>query len=267
MQVQAPTLVLDQQQQQQQQMLCFGNFLNSMNSMYQKFQCNQPALNLSFPQLGQGQPSGLVVCRCKLALGSSLRRTTLLSLVLWLCRTVCRTLLSLVSSLCRTVCRTTLLSLVSSLCRTCSSQLVAQVWPKVLPLQVFSFLPRTFLLSRLRPRSRSKLRSSRRTTKACKLSKNRLSGSYRRKQKRRRKPKHRPRVKQKRRRKPKQRRKAKAQAKCKAVAKAKSKASSSKLGCLKCRGISCEVCTKPGFKGLRLTREEWLERAQQMGLK
>ncbi|CAE7904841.1 unnamed protein product, partial [Symbiodinium necroappetens] len=56
-QVQAPALVLDQQQQQQQQMLSFGHFLNSM---YQKFQCNnQAALNLSFTQPGQGQPTGL----------------------------------------------------------------------------------------------------------------------------------------------------------------------------------------------------------------
>ncbi|CAE7583780.1 unnamed protein product [Symbiodinium sp. CCMP2592] len=55
-QAQAPTLVLDQQQQQQQQMLCIGNFLNSM---HQKFQCNQPALNLSFPQPGRGQVTGL----------------------------------------------------------------------------------------------------------------------------------------------------------------------------------------------------------------
>ncbi|CAE7809272.1 unnamed protein product [Symbiodinium sp. CCMP2592] len=55
-QAQVPTLLLDQQQQQQQQMLCIGNFLNSM---YQKFQCNQPALNLSCSQPGQGQVTGL----------------------------------------------------------------------------------------------------------------------------------------------------------------------------------------------------------------
>ena len=61
--------------------------------------------------------------------------------------------------------------------------------------------------------------------------------------------------------------KAKGQAKCKAAAKAKSKASSSKLGCLTCRGFSCEVCSRAGFTGTRLTREEWLERAQQQGLK
>lgn len=261
MQVQAPTLVLDQQQQQQQQMLCFGNFLNSM---YQKFQCNQPALNLSFPQLGQGQPSGLPLQTGfgQFASQNNTAQPGALALQNGLQNTPQPGQLALQNGLQNNTAQPGQLALqnlqqpaggtgVAQGVASAGLQLPAQNLPSQQtaaqePEQAQEQQENDQGLQAFEEQTFRKLQTK---AKAKAKAKAQAKGKAKAKAK------------------AKATAKAKAQAKCKAVAKAKSKASSSKLGCLKCRGFSCEVCTKPGFKGLRLTREQWLERARQMGLK
>ena len=264
MQVQAPALVLDQQQQQQQQMLSFGHFLNSM---YQKFQCNnQPALNLSFTQPGQGQPTGLPL---QTGFGQQNNTAQLGQLSLQngsQTHTAQPGVLALQNGLQNNTAQPAQLpsqnlqqlppaATVAQGVAPASLELPAQNFPaqqpaESQPKQAEQQQEPAAGLEAFEDENFRKLQEKKTQATAKAKAKAKATAKA--------KAKAQP--------------KCKAKAKCKAVAKAKSKASSSKasdekLGCLKCRGFNCEVCLKPGFKGVRLTRTEWLERAKKHGLK
>ena len=262
-QVQAPTLAVDQLQQQQQQMLCFGNFLNSM---YNKFQGSQPALNLSFAQPGPGHSTGLPLQN---GLGQfALQNTTAQPGQLCL-QNVLQNNTAQPGQLClqnglqtntaqpgghlealqnfsqNNTAQPGLQNLQQSAATTAAAQGVASN-PEQAEQQhqssgdLEAFEEENFKKLQDKKKNKGKNQS---TGKAPKTAEAKAQA------------------------KAKARAKAKTQAKAKCKAQAKAKASGQKLGCLKCRGFSCEACVKPGFAGLRLTRTEWLERAQQLNLK
>ena len=261
-QVQAPTLFLEQQQQQQQQMLCFGNLLNSM---YQKFQCNQSALNLSFTQPGHGQPTAQPGA---LAFQNGLQNNTAQPGQLALqnglqTNTAQPAALALQNGFQNNTAQPGQLSL-QNFQQPAAASAVAQGVASAglqLPLQN----PPAEQTVGPEPEEAEQQNETGASLQAFeentfkKLQKKQVQAKAKAKAKAKALAKVKAKAQAK--------AKAKGQAKCKAAAKAKSKASSSKLGCLKCRGFSCEVCSRAGFTGTRLTREEWLERAQQQGLK
>ena len=260
MQVQAPTLFLEQQQQQQQQMLCFGNLLNSM---YQKFQCNQSALNLTFTQPGHGQPTAQPGA---LAFQNGLQNNTAQPDQLALqnglqTNTAQPGALALQNGFQNNTAQPGQLSLQNFQQPAAASAVAQGVASAGLQLPVQN--PPAEQTADPEPEEAEQQNETGAGLQAFeentfkKLQKKQVQPKQKQRPKpklwRRRKPKHR------RRRKPKDRRSAKQRPR------PKSKASSSKLGCLKCRGFSCEVCSRAGFTGTRLTREEWLERAKATG--